>query len=186
MEKSAQEEGSWSMDSGIDESYADTASAPAEEDLDSSLNPSWVKVSVDLSVGSDACEATMYRDFFANDMTWICQQHLVFTDVISESSPSSEIESWWVMKNPTIHSDDCGLSSVDIPFTLGVGELLDDVAVASDVTHWLEGDQYQETDNIWGAYTQSSDTTSIWAFGVGFQPSENEWVIRTVYSLPWN
>ena len=68
---------------------------------------------------------------------------------------------------------------------LFVGDLLPNVAVATEVTHWLDGDQYLETEVMWGAYVQMSGVEDIWAFGIAMQPSETDWVIRTVYSLPW-
>ena len=184
MEKSAANEGSWSFDSGMNDAY-DTAVNSSEEDLDSSVNPSWVKISIDLNI-EEYGQASLYRDLYAEDMTWICQQELVFQDVLTGVSPVTELESWWTLSNPIVLNDNCNISREESPFYIGVGSLLEDVAVASEVTHWLDREQEPQTDDVWGAYTQSPDASAIWAFGVAYKLSETEWKIRTVYSLPWD
>ena len=62
--------------------------------------------------------------------------------------------------------------------------MLQDIAVATEVTHWLEQDVSLETEQVWGAYVMG-EPEQIWTFGVAFQPNEQMLLLRTVYSLPF-
>lgn len=184
MEKAEQED--WMLDTGV---YAagDTATAEMTDDADANaLNPVWMKVSMDIELLEGLYPTLeMKRDLFSEDMTWICQQD-VQVDVEFNPMPlllGTELA--LTLSNPIVMDDTCGVIRIENSMELMVGELLPNVAVATEVTHWLDGDQYLETESVWGAYVQTNPNADIWAFGIAMQPVEGQWLIRTVYSLPW-
>ena len=184
MEKSTQED--WMLDTGF---YAseDTASTGMAEDADASvLDPVWMKVSVDIELLEGLYPTLeMKRDLFAEDMTWICQQDLQVDVEINPMPLLLEAELALTVSNIMVVEDSCGVTRIEDSMELMIGELLPNVAVATEVTHWLDGDEYLETESVWGAYVQTSPDQDICAFGIAMQPTESHWLVRTVYSLPW-
>ena len=186
MDKAEQD--AWMLDTGL---YAsgDTATAEMAEDADPNANvlePVWMKISLDIEF-SDGLYPTleMKRDLFSEDMTWICQQDMAVDVEVNPTPLLLDTELALTLSNLTVIEDTCGVSRVEDSMDLMVGELLPNVAVATEVTHWLDGDQYLETESVWGAYVQTSSNQDIWAFGIAMQPTESHWLVRTVYSLPW-
>ena len=54
------------------------------------------------------------------------------------------------------------------------------MVVATEVTHWLDGDQYLETESVWGAYVQTS-SIKIFGFGIIMQPTESHWFVLYIH-----
>jgi len=184
MEKSTQDD--WMLDTGL---YAseDTATTGMTEDADANvLVPVWMKVSMDIELLEGLYPSVeMKRDLFAEDMTWICQQDLQVDVELNPMPLLLETELALTLNNLRVVEDSCGAIRTENSMELMIGELLPNVAVATEVTHWLDGDEYLETESVWGAYVQMSPDQDIWAFGIAMQPTESHWLVRTVYSLPW-
>jgi len=184
MEKSTQDD--WMLDTGL---YAseDTSTTGMTEDADENvLIPAWMKVSMDIQILEGLYPSLeMKRDLFAEDMTWICQQDLQVDVELNPMPLLLETEVALTLNNFMVFEDSCGTIRMEDSMELMIGELLPNVAVATEVTHWLDGDEYLETESVWGAYVQMSPDQDIWAFGIAMQPTESHWVVRTVYSLPW-
>ena len=182
MFKAAEE--SAMMDTGF---QSDTAGSAEYDDsvLDTEVQPIWWKLSANIVQDPelDLLEATVWMDVYTEQLDWLCQQEIRYIAEEIES-PHTSIETWFQLSEPMIENVTC---SVDVPVSLqlGVGELVEDVSVATEVTHWLEGDSNLETEVVWGAYLASQDTDVIWTFGVAFHPNEREWVVRTIYALKY-
>ena len=100
-------------------------------------------------------------------------------------SPAEQISSWFQLSQPMILETSCvNDDGVRDQVQVGVGDLVQDIAVATEVTHWLDQDVSLETEAVWGAYILGSPE-QIWTFGVAYQPDEGTVVLRTVYSLPF-
>ena len=157
------------------------------EDADLSISPQWSKLSVDLNADGEGWSAKVWEDLYAEDMTWLCQRQSLYDKVEMLTPPIETIALWSRLSQPTLTETSCDSVQVSAPqenIVLGIGELLSDIAVATEVTHWMNGDDELETENVWGAYIQA-ESDMIWTFGVAYQPSEQEYVLRTVYALPF-
>ena len=183
--KAANDESTLGMDSGF---YSDTGAmendAAAEDDAPEVL-PAWKKISVNIFSEAEELTAHVWEDLYAHDMTWLCQRQLEYGKVETLESPTEEIASWFQLSQPITLETSClhedGLRD---QVQVGLGELAQDISVATEVTHWLDQDVSLETEMVWGAYILGSPE-QIWTFGVAYQPDEGTIVLRTVYSLPF-
>ena len=172
------------FDSGF---YADTG--VADDDLGNAeapeVVPTWKKLSVNITVETERLTAQMWEDLYSSDMTWLCQRKIDYGKVENLESPVEQISMWFQLSQPsTIESSCTNDEGVQEQVQLGLGDLLQDIAVATEVTHWLEQDVSLETEQVWGAYVME-EAEQIWTFGVAFQPDEETLLLRTVYSLPF-
>ena len=182
--KAANDESTFEMDSGF---YSDTAMMEndAVEDASPEVLPSWKKMSVNIASEMEELTAYVWEDLYAADMSWLCQRQIEYGKVEILESPAEQISSWFQLSQPTTLETSCeNDDGVRDQVQVGVGELVQDIAVATEVTHWLEQDVSLETEVVWGAYILGSPE-QIWTFGVAYQPDEGTIVLRTVYSLPF-
>ncbi len=156
----------------------------ATDDADAVL-PVWKKWSINLDNVDGVWQSVIWEDDYTDEMEWVCQTKYQYDKVESIPAPVAVIEEWFRLSQPTVLESSCGqvLEPVD-SIEVGVGEVLEDIAVASEVTHWLQEDVSLETEQVWGAYYLES-AERLWAFGVGYKPTENTYILRTVYSLPY-
>ena len=172
------------MDSGF---YADTG--VANEDVGDAegptVVPAWKKLSVNITEDTERWNALIWEDLYSSDMTWLCQRKIEYGKVENLESPVEQVSTWFQLSQPeTVESDCSNEDGVQEQVQLGLGDLIQDIAVATEVTHWLDQDVALETEQVWGAYVME-EPEQIWAFGVAFQPNEQTVVLRTVYSLPF-
>ncbi len=181
--KAASEESTLGFDSGF---YSDTGMMEndAAEDATPEVLPSWKKISVNIGSEMEELTAHVWEDLYSAEMSWLCQRKIEYGKVEIIESPSSQISSWYQLSQPTTLETSCVHDGVQEQLQLGLGELMQDISVATEVTHWLEQDASLETEVVWGAYILGS-SEQIWTFGVAYQPSEETVVLRTVYSLPF-
>ena len=182
--KAASDESTFEMDTGF---YTDTGlmGNEAEEDASPEILPSWKKISVNIESELEEMTAYVWEDLYAADMNWLCQRQIEYGKVETLESPVEQISSWFQLSQPTLLETSCGNDDgIRAQIQVGVGDLVQDIAVATEVTHWLEQDVSLETEAVWGAYIEGS-SDHIWTFGVAYQPDEGTVVLRTVYSLPF-
>ena len=160
-------------------------------------NPSWKKISVNLTETTVENQSEslwvgeVWEDLYDDHMTWVCQRRMEYGKVERIDSPLEEQEQeqsaiWYRLNQPSTLESSCSeaFSRPDDEIEVGIGVLIEDVSVATEVTHWLDQDVDLETEEVWGAYIQQS-SEQIWAFGVAYHPTENTYILRTVYSLPF-
>ena len=182
--KASNDESTFGTDSGF---YSDTGvmENDAAEDAEPEVLPAWKKISVNIFSEAEELTAHVWEDLYADDMTWLCQRHIEYGKVETLESPIEEITSWFQLGQPIILETSClyedGLRD---QVQVGLGELAQDISVATEVTHWLDQDVSLETEEVWGAYILGSPE-QIWTFGVAYLPTEEMVVLRTVYSLPF-
>ena len=173
------------VDSGF---YSDTGENSVEEDLGDAapeVVPAWKKLSVNITEDSDRWSALLWEDLYSAEMTWLCQRKIEYGKVETLESPVEQVSRWFQFSQPNTLESNCpNDEGVEEQVQLGLGELLQDVAVATEVTHWLDQDASLETEQVWGAYVLR-ESHQIWTFGVAFQPTEQNILLRTVYSLPF-
>lgn len=182
--KAANDESTLGIDSGF---YSDTGMMEndAGEDASSEVLPAWKKLSIDIVSVTEELTAHVWEDLYAVDMTWLCQRQLEYRKVETLESPTEEIVSWFQLSQPiTVETSCVHEDGLRDQVQVGLGELAQDISVATEVTHWLEQDVSLETEEVWGAYILDSPD-QIWTFGVAYQPTEGRIVLRTVYSLPF-
>ena len=167
--------------------YSDTA-LPAEdfdESDDLGVYPGWKKISVDINASEDELIGMVWEDLYTDDMLWICQRQIEYGKVEEVQSPSEQVEMWFQLSQPTVVESNCSMDEgIQNQLQVGLGELLQDISVATEVTHWLEQDISLETEEVWGAYILVAPE-QLWTFGVGYQTLDNLKILRTVYSLPF-
>lgn len=157
--------------------------------------PSWKKLSVNLTEAVVANQsevvwlAEVWEDLYDDNMMWICRRYVEYGKVERVESPLEQLDQsdiWYRLNQPLTIESSCSenLARPDDEVELGIGVLVEDVAVATEVTHWLDQDEALETEEVWGAYIQQSPE-QIWTFGVAYHPTENTYILRTVYSLPF-
>lgn len=180
-------------DSGFVYDTGMTNDGAAEADMVES--PSWKKISINLT--DTAVEnqsdslwfAEVWEDLYDDQMTWVCRRRVEYGKVERIESPLEQPEQgdiWYRLNQPSTVESSCSetFSRPDDEMEIGIGILVEDVAVATEVTHWLEQDEALETEEVWGAYIQQAPE-QVWVFGVAYHPTENTYVLRTVYSLPF-
>lgn len=172
------------FDSGF---YTDTGEA--DENLGDAeapeIVPAWKKLSVNITEDTERWTAHLWEDLYSSDMTWLCQRKIEYGKVENLENPVEQISMWFQLSQPsTLESSCANDEGVQEQVQLGLGDLLQDIAVATEVTHWLEQDVSLETEQVWGAYVMG-EPEQIWTFGVAFQPNEQMLLLRTVYSLPF-
>lgn len=182
--KSSLESTTVETDSGF---YADTAAA--NESFDDSdepgISPTWKKISVDINTAEEEFTALVWEDLYTDSMIWMCQRQIAYGKVEGIESPSEQVEFWFQLSQPTIIESNCSIENgIQDQLQVGLGELLQDISVATEITHWLEQDVSLETEQVWGAYILVN-SEQLWTFGVGYQTVDNVKVLRTVYSLPF-
>ena len=167
--------------------YSDTA-LPVEdfdESDDLGIYPGWKKISVDINASEDELIGMVWEDLYTDDMLWICQRQIEYGKVEEVQSPSEQVEMWFQLSQPTVVESNCSMDEgIQNQLQVGLGELLQDISVATEVTHWLEQDISLETEEVWGAYILVAPE-QLWTFGVGYQTLDNLKILRTVYSLPF-
>ena len=175
------------MDSGF---YSDTSENAVEEDAGDAapeVVPAWKKLSVNITEDADRWSALLWEDLYSAEMTWLCQRKIEYGKVETLEGPIEQVSMWFQFSQPNTLESNClndEGEGVQEQMQLGLGELLQDVAVATEVTHWLDQDASLETEQVWGAYVLR-ESEQIWTFGVAFQPTEQSVLLRTVYSLPF-
>ena len=173
------------MDSGFYSDTGDNAVAEDAGDAAPEVVPSWKKLSVNITEDADRWSALLWEDLYSAEMTWLCQRKIEYGKVETLESPVEQVSMWFQFSQPnTLESNCLNDDGVQEQVQLGLGELLQDVAVATEVTHWLDQDASLETEQVWGAYLLQ-ESEQIWTFGVAFQPTEHNVLLRTVYSLPF-
>ena len=141
------------IDSGF---YYDTG--VANEDVGDveapTVVPAWKKLSVNISTeDTERLSALLWEDLYSSDMTWLCQRK----DRVWESREFGESCRTGVnvvsVESPTTVESTCtNEEGVQDQVQLGPSDLLQDIAVATEVTHWLDQDVALETEQVWGAY----------------------------------
>ena len=181
--KAAEDASTFEIDTGF---YADTGMMnEGVEDASPEVLPAWKKISVNIVSDMEEFTAYVWEDLYASDMSWLCQRQIEYGKVEALESPTAQIASWFQLSQPTTLETSCEHDDgVRDQLKVGFGELLQDISVATEVTHWLEEDVSLETEVVWGAYILNSPD-QIWTFGVAYQPNEGTVVLRTVYSLPF-
>jgi len=167
--------------------YSDTA-LPAEdlgETDDLGVYPHWKKISVDINTNEDELVGMVWEDLYTDNMLWICQRQIEYGKVEQVQSPSEQVEMWFQLSQPTVVESNCAIEEgIQDQLQVGLGDLLQDISVATEVTHWLEQDVSLETEEVWGAYILVVPE-QLWTFGVGYQTVDNLKIMRTVYSMPF-
>ena len=166
------------MDTGFPDDNLGDAEAPE-------VVPAWKKLSVNMTENEGLWSAWLWEDLYSSDMSWLCQRKIEYGKVENLASPVEQISIWFQLSQPSTLESTCSNDEgVLAQVQLGLGELQQDIAVATEVTHWLEQDVSLETEQVWGAYVLGTPD-QIWTFGVAFQPDEQTVLLRTVYSLPF-
>ena len=136
------------IDSGF---YTDTG--VANEDVGDAeaptVVPAWKKLSVNITEDTERLSALLWEDLYSSDMTWLCQRKIEYGKVESLESPVEQVSMWFQLSQPTTVESTCTNEEGVQDQPQGLGDLLQDIAVATEVTHWLGQDVTLETEQVW-------------------------------------
>ena len=188
-----------SMDSAASGTSASDTAAYAEnegvDDADSDLldDVHWWKLSADLVLTNDEIEPSLRRSLYTIDMTLICEQTLTVERIAQIDSPFGGNELWFSANLGEINDTDCPFirSESEAGIQFGLGALISDLAVATEMVEWDEGIDPSLFDDVspMGAYVLDDAEESIIAYGLSYSITtelETQWVhIRPIYSFAW-
>lgn len=163
--------------------------APYDEDAALLEEAKWWKLSADLVLANDSIEVSLTRDIFSENMDFICEQTLVVERVLQFDSPFGGDERWFSVNLDEIQDSDCPLTRSETEIQFGVGPLISDLAVATEMVEWedsIDPDIWADVSPM-GAYVLDAD--SIVGYGLSYSATteaEAEWIhMRPIYSFAW-
>lgn len=186
--KSAADFDSGAFDSDTADYLGDGA---AEADDAFSEDVRWWKLSADLVLTNDEIALSLRRRLYSVDMALICEQTLTVEEIVQIDSPFGGDELWFSASLGEHNDTDCSFSRREFDLQFGIGPLISDLAVATEMVEWDEGiDQSLFSDvSPMGAYVLDDAEESIIAYGLSYSMTtelETQWVhIRPIYSFVW-
>tara|TARA_B110000037_G_scaffold176550_1_gene201582 strand:- start:3 stop:608 length:606 start_codon:yes stop_codon:yes gene_type:complete len=151
----------------------------------------WWKLSANLVLTNDEIELSLLRTLYTADMVLICEQTLTVEQVVQIASPFGGDELWFSTTLGEHNDIECPFSRTEGDLKFGMGPLISDLAVATEMVEWDEEiDQSLFSDvSPMGAYVLDDQEVSIIAYGLSYSMTtelESQWVhIRPIYSFLW-
>jgi hypothetical protein len=169
--------------------YLDDGAVAESGDLAEDVR--WWKLSANLVLTNDEIELSLLRTLYTVDMALICEQTLTVEQVVQIDSPFGGDELWFSTTLGEHNDTDCPFSRTEVDLLFGIGPLISDLAVATEMVEWDEGiDQSLFSDvSPMGAYVLDDAEESIIAYGLSYSMTTElgtQWVhIRPIYSFAW-
>ena len=149
----------------------------------------WWKLSADIVLEAGEIDLNLTRDIYTEDMTLICEQTLVFEQALQLDSPFGGEERWFSVVLLEGNSDDCPYTREETELQFGIGPLISDLAVATEMVEWeneTDSESWAEIEPL-GAYIFDADQETVVGYGLSYSLiTETEQIgLRPIYSFAW-
>jgi hypothetical protein len=184
-------------DSTDDMDWEDTAygelDAAVEDDSEAAIfeEAEWWKLSADVILADDEIDVHLTRELFSAHMDVICEQTLAIESVIPFDSPFGGDERWFSVNLALADVDDCPYTRSETDIQFGVGPLISDLSIATEMVEWNDEADAEVLADIepLGAYIFDPNQDSVVGYGLSYsmmtETDAERISLRPIYSFAW-